>query len=94
MAEREPAGPFCFECVWFPEPPADLEESAPDRVAGRSLTADFLCPRIRRRVVPTYAAHCPDYQNPRRSAERWQVGRADSGGELGADQARRRCASS
>ncbi len=68
MAEREPAGPFCFECVWFPEPPADLEESAPDRVAGRSLTADFLCPRIRRRVVPTYAARCSDYQEP--AAER------------------------
>jgi hypothetical protein len=64
MAEREPAGPFCFDCVWFPEAPADLEESAPDRAPGRSLTAEFLCPRIRRRVTPTYAAHCPDYQEP------------------------------
>ena len=64
MAEREPAGPFCFDCVWFPEAPADLEESAPDRAAGRSLTAEFFCPRIRRRVTPTYAAHCPDYQEP------------------------------
>ena len=68
MVEREPAGPFCFDCVWFPEAPADLEESAPDRAAGHSLTAEFLCPRIRRRVVPTYAAHCPDYQEP--AAER------------------------
>lgn len=64
MAEREPTGPFCFDCVWFPEAPADLEESAPDRAAGRSLTAEFFCPRIRRRVTPTYAAHCPDYQEP------------------------------
>lgn len=64
MAEREPAGPFCFDCVWYPEAPADLEESAPDRAAGRSLTADFVCPHIRRHVVPTYAAHCPDYQEP------------------------------
>jgi hypothetical protein len=64
MADRELAGPFCFDCVWFPDAPADLEESAPDRAASRNLTADFLCPRIRRRVAPTYAAHCPDYQEP------------------------------
>ena len=64
MAEREPAGPFCFDCVWFPEAPADLEESAPDRAAGRNLTAEFVCPRIRRSVVPTYAAHCADFQEP------------------------------
>jgi hypothetical protein len=64
MVEREPAGPFCFEGVWFPEAPADLEESAPDRVATRSLTAEFLLPRIRRRVVPAYGARCPDYQEP------------------------------
>ena len=64
MADREPAGPLRFDCVWLPEALADLEESAPDRVAGGSLTAEFFCPRIRRRVVPTYAAHCPDYQEP------------------------------
>jgi hypothetical protein len=64
MVEREPAGPFCFDCVWFPEAPADLEESAPDRLAGRSLTAEFLCPRIRRHVAPIYAARCPEYQEP------------------------------
>ena len=62
MAEREPAGPFCFDCVHYPEAVADLEESAPDRPAGRSLTADFFCQRIRRQVVPTYAAHCDEYQ--------------------------------
>ena len=47
MAQREHPGPFC---------------SAPDRAAGRSLTADFFCPRIRRTVTPTYAAHCDEYQ--------------------------------
>jgi hypothetical protein len=62
MPEREPPGPFCFDCVHYPEPPEDLLESAPDRAAGRSLTAEFRCPWLRRRVVPTYAAHCPDYQ--------------------------------
>ena len=64
MAEREPTGPFCFDCVWFPDAPADLEESAPDRAAGRSLTGEFHCPRIRRRVAPTYAGHCSDFQEP------------------------------
>ena len=64
MAEREPPGPFCFDCAYYPEAPADLEESAPDRAAGRSLTADFFCPRIRRTVTPTYAAHCGEYQEP------------------------------
>jgi hypothetical protein len=59
---REPAGPFCFDCAHYPEARADLEESAPDRAAGRSLTADFFCPRIRRSVVPTYAARCGEYQ--------------------------------
>jgi hypothetical protein len=68
MAEREPSGPFCFDCVWHPEAPADLEESAPDRTAGRSLTGEFFCPRLRRRVVPTYAARCPEFQEP--AAER------------------------
>jgi hypothetical protein len=62
MAQREPAGPFCFDCVHYPESPADLEESAPDRTAGRSLTADFFCARIRRQVKPTHAAHCDEYQ--------------------------------
>jgi len=62
MAAREPAGPFCFDCVHLPESPADLEESAPDRPAGRSLTAEFFCPKIRRRVLPTFAAHCDEYQ--------------------------------
>ncbi|HEV8310126.1 MAG TPA: hypothetical protein VGW35_20885 [Methylomirabilota bacterium] len=62
MAEREPAGPFCFDCVHYPEPTADLEESAPDRAAGRNLTGEFFCPWIRRRVAPTYAARCPEYQ--------------------------------
>jgi hypothetical protein len=62
MAAREPAGPFCFDCVHFPEAPADLEESAPDRPAGRSLTAEFFCPHIRRPVLPTYAARCDEYQ--------------------------------
>jgi hypothetical protein len=64
MAEREPSGPFCFDCVHYPEAPADLEESAPDRAAGRSLTGEFFCPRVRRSVTPTYAAHCPEYQEP------------------------------
>jgi len=64
MAEREPAGPFCFDWVWFPEAGADLAESAPDRAADRSLTADFVSPRIRRRVVPSYAGRGPDYQEP------------------------------
>ena len=64
MAEREPSGPFCFDCVYYPEAPADLEESAPDRAAGRNLTAEFFCARIRRHVVPTYAARCPEYQEP------------------------------
>ena len=62
MAEREPPGPFCFDCVHYPEAPADLEESAPDRLAGKALAGSFYCPRIRRRVEPTYAAHCPEYQ--------------------------------
>ncbi|MGH7265778.1 MAG: hypothetical protein ACREMB_13150 [Candidatus Rokuibacteriota bacterium] len=62
MAEREPAGPFCFDCVHYPEAPADLEESAPDRPAGRNLTAEFFCPHIRRRVLPTYASRCDEYQ--------------------------------
>jgi hypothetical protein len=62
VAEREPPGPFCFDCIHYPEAPADLEESAPDRPAGRSLTAEFLCPWIRRRVQPTYAARCDEYQ--------------------------------
>ena len=64
MAEREPAGPFCFEWVGFPEAPADVEESAPDRSARRSRTADFVRPRIERSLVPTYAAHGPDYREP------------------------------
>ncbi|MBI2466699.1 MAG: hypothetical protein HYV62_02585 [Candidatus Rokubacteria bacterium] len=62
MAERELPGPFCFDCVHYPEAPEDLAESAPDRPAGRNLTAEFLCPWIRRRVAPTYAARCPEYQ--------------------------------
>jgi len=62
MAEREPAGPFCFDCVHYPEAPADLEESAPDRPAGRNLTEPFYCPWIKRRIQPIYAAHCPEYQ--------------------------------
>ena len=64
MEEREPAGPFCFDCAHYPEPAPDLEESAPDRAAGRSLTAEFFCPHIRLRVAPTYAGHCPEYQEP------------------------------
>jgi hypothetical protein len=69
MAEREPPGPTCFDCLYYPEAPADLEESAPDRAAGRALTAEFLCPRIRRRVTPAYAPHCPEYQEPEPDSE-------------------------
>jgi hypothetical protein len=62
MAERDLPGPFCFDCVHYPEAPEDLQESAPDRIVRRNLTAEFLCPWIRRRVGPTYAAHCAEYQ--------------------------------
>lgn len=64
MAQREPAGPFCQDCVHYPEAPADLEESAPDRGASPNLTAEFFCPHLRQTVVPTYAARCPEYQEP------------------------------
>jgi len=62
MADEELPGPMCFDCVHYPEGPADLQESAPDRPAGRSLTAEFFCPWIRRAVRPTYAMRCPEYQ--------------------------------
>jgi hypothetical protein len=62
VAQRDLPAPLCFDCVHYPDPPEDLEESAPDRTTGRSLTAEFLCPQIRRRVLPAYAARCGEYQ--------------------------------
>ena len=63
MTTPEPPEPLCFDCAFYPEPRADLEESAPDR-AGRSVTGEFFCPRIRRPVTPTFATHCAEYQEP------------------------------
>jgi hypothetical protein len=62
VAQRDLPGPLCFDCVHYPDPPEDLEESAPDRATGRSLTAEFFCPQIRRRVPPPYASRCGEYQ--------------------------------
>jgi len=62
MADRDLPGPFCFDCVHYPEPPEDLQESAPDRPTRKNLTAEFFCPWIRRQVLPTYAARCGEYQ--------------------------------
>jgi hypothetical protein len=62
VAQRDLPGPLCFDCVHYPDPPEELEESAPDRPAGRSLTAEFFCPQIRRRVPPPYASRCGEYQ--------------------------------
>ncbi len=54
--------PLCTDCVYYPEPKADVETSAPDRLPSGALAEEFLCPRIRRRVRPTYAPHCPEFE--------------------------------
>jgi hypothetical protein len=59
---KEIKEPLCTECVYYPEPKADAETSAPDRPAGGVLAQEFLCPRIRRRVAPTYAPRCPEFE--------------------------------
>jgi hypothetical protein len=62
MVDRDLPGPFCLDCLHYPEAPEDLQESAPDRATRKSLTAEFFCSWIRRRVAPTYAARCGEYQ--------------------------------
>lgn len=60
MAElREP---LCTDCVYYPEPKPDVETSAPDRPAAGGAVLEFYCPRVRRRVKPTYAPHCPEFE--------------------------------
>ena len=54
--------PLCTDCVYYPEPRADVETSAPDHVRGGELGEEFFCPRIRRRVKPTYAPLCPEFE--------------------------------
>ena len=54
--------PLCTDCVYYPEPKPDVETSAPDRLAAGALLQEFYCPRIRRRVRPTYAPHCPEFE--------------------------------
>ena len=54
--------PLCTDCVYYPEAKPDVETSAPDRLATGELVLEFYCPRIRRRVVPTYAPRCPEFE--------------------------------
>ncbi len=54
--------PLCTECVYYPEPRPDVETSAPDRLRGGELGKEFYCPRIRRRVKPTYAPRCLEFE--------------------------------
>jgi hypothetical protein len=54
--------PLCTDCVYYPEPRSDLETSAPDRLSAGVVVNEFHCPRIRRQVVPTYAPHCPEFE--------------------------------
>lgn len=60
--KEETREPLCTDCVYYPEPKPDVETSAPDRPAAGALATEFLCPRIRRRVVPTYAPHCAEFE--------------------------------
>lgn len=59
---RELKEPLCTDCLYYPEPKPDVETSAPDRLPGGVLAREFLCPRIRRRVTPTYAPACPEFE--------------------------------
>ncbi len=59
---KELREPLCTDCVYYPEPKPDVETSAPDRPAAGTVVMEFHCPRIRRRVKPTYAPHCPEYE--------------------------------
>ncbi len=54
--------PLCTDCVYYPELKPDVETSAPDRPATGGVVREFYCPRIRRRVRPTYAPHCPEFE--------------------------------
>lgn len=54
--------PICADCVYYPESKPDVETSAPDRLPAGALVREFHCPRIRRRVTPTYAPHCPEFE--------------------------------
>ena len=54
--------PLCTDCVYYPEPKPDVETSAPDRLATGDLVLEFYCPRVRRRVMPTYAPRCPEFE--------------------------------
>ena len=60
--KEETKEPLCTDCVYYPEPKPDVETSAPDRPAAGALAKEFHCPRIRRRVKPTYAPHCPEFE--------------------------------
>ncbi len=54
--------PLCTDCVYYPESKPDVETSAADRPRAGQLGEEFHCPRIRRRVKPTYAPHCPEFE--------------------------------
>ncbi len=60
--KEETKEPLCTDCIYYPEPKSDVETSAPDRLAGGILAREFLCPRIRQRVLPTYAPRCPEFE--------------------------------
>ena len=53
---------LCTDCVHYPEPRADVEASAPDRIRGGQLSEPFYCPRIQRWVSLTWAVHCPEFE--------------------------------
>ncbi len=59
---RELTEPLCTDCVFYPEPKPDVETSAPDRLAAGALAGEFYCARIRRRVAPTYAPRCAEFE--------------------------------
>lgn len=69
MMKEETREPLCPDCVYYPEPKPDVETSAPDRLAAGVLAGEFLCPRIRRRVKPTYAPHCPEFDETAQEPE-------------------------
>lgn len=59
---QEPTELLCTDCVYYPEPRPDVETSAPDRLPTGDVSKVFYCSRIRQRVSPTDASHCPEFE--------------------------------
>lgn len=59
---KEETKVLCIDCLYYPEPKPEVDTSAPDRLPEGQLAREFHCPRIRRRVMPTYAPHCSEFE--------------------------------